>query len=376
MSQTARRTTSATTAETLRSYGDLAAAFLVTALAALVVAALPEWQSPLRVGLGLIVILAAPGYVVASVAFPRHDDIDGIERLAVTLGMSIAAVPLLGLILNWTPWGIRPVPMGIALTLFVALFAGIAGAQRATLPRQQAFRVPWGTPPFWQGSGLAAFTMAVLLGVPALAVALRPSDAMTEFYLLGAEGELQDYPRALAPGEPFEITIGVTNREEREMSYQVAMPFDPANRRVVTPVLQDGEAWERTLTLRAPTGAPTDDGGRTKLPFDLYLDEQAQPYRQVHIFVDLVEPRERGFDAGAEGPPPAGPPPTDAPLPPAGTPVQLHVVQPGETLYGLARRYLGDGNRYLELFEVNRDVLDDPRVVPPGTTLRIPVEAP
>jgi len=30
---------------------------------------------------------------------------DGIERVALSFGLSIAIVPLIGLVLNFTPWG-------------------------------------------------------------------------------------------------------------------------------------------------------------------------------------------------------------------------------------------------------------------------------
>jgi len=38
---------------------------------------------------------------------PRHtvEGIDGIERVALSFGLSIAIVPLIGLVLNFTPWG-------------------------------------------------------------------------------------------------------------------------------------------------------------------------------------------------------------------------------------------------------------------------------
>jgi len=35
--------------------------------------------------------------------FPGKDDLDGIERIALSFGLSIAVVPLMGLALNYTP---------------------------------------------------------------------------------------------------------------------------------------------------------------------------------------------------------------------------------------------------------------------------------
>jgi nucleoid-associated protein YgaU len=55
-----------------------------------------------------------------------------------------------------------------------------------------------------------------------------------------------------------------------------------------------------------------------------------------------------------------------------------HVVAEGETLYGLAQRYYGDGERFVELYRANRDVLHRPERLEEGTVLVIPdvAEAP
>jgi uncharacterized membrane protein len=227
-------------------YLDLLAVVAVTLLTAVVVVAFPGWQSPVRVALGLVVVLLAPGYVLMQTLFARRDDVDGVERLALTLGLSIAAVPLLGLLLNWSPWGIRQAPMAIALTGWVLAFAALAAWRRRRAPAGTAFEMPWGTPVLRQGTALFAFVMLVLLGVPALAVALRPPDTYTEFYVLGSTGQLQSYPTRLEPGERFELTFGVGNFEGEPQRYLLSAPFDGAWN-VVTPLIPDGERWEENV---------------------------------------------------------------------------------------------------------------------------------
>ncbi len=53
----------------------------------------------------------------------------------------------------------------------------------------------------------------------------------------------------------------------------------------------------------------------------------------------------------------------------------LHVVRNGDTLEGLAERYLGDPGRGLEIFDLNRDQLSNPYLLPIGVELRIPSQA-
>jgi LysM repeat protein len=51
---------------------------------------------------------------------------------------------------------------------------------------------------------------------------------------------------------------------------------------------------------------------------------------------------------------------------------RTHVIQTGDTLSGLAARYLGSPNRYLEIYEANRPQLRSPNDVREGMTLKIP----
>jgi nucleoid-associated protein YgaU len=52
--------------------------------------------------------------------------------------------------------------------------------------------------------------------------------------------------------------------------------------------------------------------------------------------------------------------------------VRTHKVVDGDTLPALAARYLGSAKRAGEIYESNRDVLSDPRLLPIGVELKIP----
>jgi nucleoid-associated protein YgaU len=51
---------------------------------------------------------------------------------------------------------------------------------------------------------------------------------------------------------------------------------------------------------------------------------------------------------------------------------RLHRIVDGDTLSKLAAEYLGGSERYLEIFALNRDILNNPDLLPIGKTLRIP----
>jgi nucleoid-associated protein YgaU len=50
----------------------------------------------------------------------------------------------------------------------------------------------------------------------------------------------------------------------------------------------------------------------------------------------------------------------------------VHTVVPGDTLSKLAKVYLGDTTRYMEIFKANGDLLTNPDQIKVGQTLKIP----
>jgi nucleoid-associated protein YgaU len=51
---------------------------------------------------------------------------------------------------------------------------------------------------------------------------------------------------------------------------------------------------------------------------------------------------------------------------------QWHVVEAGDTLSKIAKRYYGDASLYMQIFEANRDQLKNPDLIKVGQKLRIP----
>jgi nucleoid-associated protein YgaU len=49
-----------------------------------------------------------------------------------------------------------------------------------------------------------------------------------------------------------------------------------------------------------------------------------------------------------------------------------HTVVEGETLYTIAEQYYGDGERFFDLYQHNRDVVKRPDRLEPGTVLEVP----
>lgn len=118
---------------------DLQLVILATALCILCVLIPPLSNTSGRTIFGIPLVLLFPGYSLTAALFPRKDALDGIERFALSLGLSIAIVPLLGLALNYTPFGIRLLPVLITLSGFIICLSMLACIRRFKIPEEEIF---------------------------------------------------------------------------------------------------------------------------------------------------------------------------------------------------------------------------------------------
>src|SRR3954451_13240060 len=86
----------------------------------------------LRLVLALLLVVLAPGYSVMLAACPGPS-IAGTERLVLSVGVSMALAVLGGLLLNWTPWGLRPESWVVLLSGVTLVAAVVAVARQRQL---------------------------------------------------------------------------------------------------------------------------------------------------------------------------------------------------------------------------------------------------
>ena len=72
---------------------------------------------------GAVYVLYVPGAVFIEALYPKREELEDLERFALGVGLSLALVPLVGLVLNYTPWGIRLNPIFAGLGLLVLVFS-------------------------------------------------------------------------------------------------------------------------------------------------------------------------------------------------------------------------------------------------------------
>jgi len=249
----------------------------------------------LRIILGLPFVLFLPGYTLIAALFPRKNALDSIERVALSFGLSVAMVPLIGLILNYTPWGIRLYPILISLTIFIIITSVICWYRRRRLAQAERFALSFNLGlTNWRKQRSVDRILSIILIVAILGaigtlgyVIATPKigEKFTEFYVLGLEGKAIDYPRELKVGEEGRVIVGIINREHETVNYWVEVRIDGVSENQVGPLeLKYDEEWEKIVSF-----TPDRAGDSQEVEFLLYKDKESEPYLKLHLWVNVKE---------------------------------------------------------------------------------------
>lgn len=314
----------------------------LTILLVLAITFIPS--NPIRIVLGLPFILFFPGYTLVCALFPKrggilgssrlHPDssstdpdgyedrapegMDGIERIALSFGLSIAIVALIGLGLNYSPWGIRLEPVLYSVSIFIFVMSIIALIRRSTVSGEGITTEINIRLPGWEGSALNKTLTLVLavavvgaLGTLGYVVAApKVGEKFTEFYILGLNGKAESYPSefTLTNGKVSAIkygdltgdasngfgrvTVGIINQEQEQVSYQLEVKIDGATvnfnyngqmlSRLSSIELAQGLKWEGEIAF-----APQHTGDNQKVEFLLYKGSGTESYRDLHLWVNV-----------------------------------------------------------------------------------------
>ena len=273
---------------------------ILAAIAVLTVALIPLalfTSGPVRIIVSFLCLLFCPGYALLSALFPKRGDIGIIERIALSFGVSIAALPIIGLFLNFTPWGIKVMPVLISVAAFTLMAAAIGFIREQALPVER--RLQMSTAPYregWQRMTLTkkiigvAVLLAVLGGAGSLIyfeIALPEKPAPTEFYILNAEGKAENYPRQVKAGDNVTITAVVINHESQPTAYSIqAVTNGNIIGETSTPALTTEAKWEGKVDFIVGKS-----GTGQKIDFYLYKEGEEQPYFKdpLYIYIDAVE---------------------------------------------------------------------------------------
>lgn len=285
---------------------DLLAAILL-ALATLFFTLTPLGGiSVLRIPLGLLMVLFVPGYTLIAALFPKMKDLDGIERVALSFGLSIAVVPLIGLGLNYTPWGIRLTPVVVSLAIFTLAMAGAAYLRRKSLPEEERFATNFRAATNSLKAEILAdeksrldkaltiiLVITIMLSIAALVYVIvtpKQGEKFTEFYILGPGGKAYDYPTSVLAGNESTVIVGVVNHEYALVNYSLQLGLNNSTILKRELALEHNQTWERPVSY-----ALNKTGDGQKLQFLLYKEGNfTAPYRDLHLWVNVSRPEDVG----------------------------------------------------------------------------------
>jgi uncharacterized membrane protein len=247
----------------------------------------------LRIILGLPFLLFFPGYSLILVLFPKKGQIGAIERVALSFGLSIATVPLIGLILNYTPLGITLESTLYSTTSFIFITSIIAWLRLIRLDESDRFKIEFQSIQLgWNGNKWdkvlsATLVVSMLAAISVLGYSLatpKIGEKFTEFYILGQGGEAAGYPTEISVGEETSVILGIVNHEQERVSYLIKIVIDGVSYSEQGPLnLENDEKWENQVTLHVDKV-----GNNQRIEFLLFKDGQADTYRSLHLWVDVI----------------------------------------------------------------------------------------
>jgi uncharacterized membrane protein len=249
----------------------------------------------LRIALGLPYVCFLPGYAILAALFPGSDDLKNAERTALSFGLSIAIVPLIGLLLNYTTWGIQLGPVLVSITLFILACCVVAHYRRSRLPPEKHFVIHLEFDlSHWRDIGWldiflsVALTLFIITTVGTLVYAItkpKVGERFTEFYILGPEGLAENYPREAVVGQPVTVTVGIANHEGVPAEYRLVVISEEYLIGQAEPVrLEPGETDERPVSF-----VPMVAGDDVQVVFWLYREGVEGSYRSLRLWLKVTE---------------------------------------------------------------------------------------
>jgi uncharacterized membrane protein len=273
----------------------------------------PPLRRSVLASVAVAFVLCAPGYAVVAALFPRAggdeegDAIDWVERLALSVGVSVAALAFVGLAFAIAPWEIRVVPVVLTLAVIAVGVAGVGAYRQWSLPpaeRVGASLERWAertSAGLFASDGRSRLLNALLVVCLLVATASvvyavavpRGGAAFTEFYVVSETetGDLvaADYPATFDANQTNAVHVGLTNHEHREMEYVVVVAaqrvpgendsLEVRDQRELTRVrasVEPNETWTRKLNV-TPEVERTPDGQDERLRLVLYLYRDDAP---------------------------------------------------------------------------------------------------
>src|SRR6266852_3562397 len=246
---------------------DILVIIVITIVAVALAFVVPPDSVPGRI-LTLPLVLVLPGYALMASVFPRRS-LGTVECLVFSLGLSLVIVVLGGLVLNWTPFGLRASSWSLLLGSITLGACAVALARRRGLRTCHAertrsisalfrtchaertrsisalyglLRIKGVGLTFRQGLllGMAVVIICGAIAISNIGAAQQPFPGFTQLWILPAGGA----------NPKNAVRLGVSNMESTAMEYSLAVNVDGKVVKLWPSIdLKPSEKWETTLML-------------------------------------------------------------------------------------------------------------------------------
>jgi len=216
--------------------------------------------------LALPLILLLPGYSLSTALFPCKDDLNSIERLAISIGLNVSLVSLLAVGIN---------VLGLNLWVFAhaslghfsdrCIYADICGEK--TQLRQNAYNLK--LPQF--DLSLTQLILIMLLILATVIVLGLEQDKPVELYLMDRNGTLN-----LAASETSNVIVVVANHAGRG-SYMLSINGNEHTLKRYQFTLEGESIWKMPLSFEEVNNL-------SRLNFILYRD--GKQIRRLHLLLN------------------------------------------------------------------------------------------
>jgi uncharacterized membrane protein len=273
---------------------DLAAGIVLASLLLIFALALPD-GNVLRIIFGLPFLLFLPGYSLVSALWVKQVELEPLERVGYSLGLSLAMVPIVGLGLNYTPSGITLLSVVLSLYIIIILLNVVAWFRRRMLSPGERFTVKTefiltkvDTMKSTDTVVIVIVIIAIVIGFGLLSyIAMNlPSEQYSEIFILDSNGTTENYPTDLDVNESASIIVNVVSHEQEDTDYQVVVTLESQDNGNVT--LQDlefsltnKEEWEYVLNFSV------NESGLFKLNIELIRGNEEEAYATNHLWIDV-----------------------------------------------------------------------------------------
>lgn len=255
---------------------------------------LPIENIYVRTILAIPIILFIPGYILMAVFFPKKYDLYSAERIALSFGLSIVIILILGILLNFT-LGITLIPIFIILYLYNIMMMTIVIYVREKIPEDIRFSVqlgniydifnnvkPKGRLDFIL-TAVLIFMIILTVGTINYTITIpKTGESFTEFYILNSSGN--DFNISL---DPVTLLVGISNHEYSRVNYTLQVVIDKNIIYSEELALDNNKNWKKNMTF-----TPDKKDVDMKLEFLLFKENNfTVPYRSLHLWVNATRER-------------------------------------------------------------------------------------